>query len=221
MRTLWATMAFLLIVSAACSPGPKAQASFEPVQVVAVTAVDGQFVPSKIVAMALRKVKLQVTSRDLEYDIVIPEFGVGPTRIPARGTVNVFFVPSKEGTFSFESWLQRTAKGTIVVQSRPVEADTLQNPIPSTPESVARGRQLFIQSCAPCHGTSGKGDGPAVKGLSDRPVDLTQAYMRDVTDGEMFWVIGNGWYGMPAFKNNLSEEEIWHLINYVRTIHQK
>ncbi|MCL4370685.1 MAG: c-type cytochrome [Chloroflexi bacterium] len=218
VRTLWAMAAFLAIVSVACNQEPKAQASFEPVQVVQLTAANGQFAPSSIVAMALRKVKLQVTSRDVEYDILIPELGVNRTRIPARGTVNVYFTPYKEGAFPFESWLQKTAKGTIVVQTRPVEADALQNPIPLTSESIAAGQQLFVRHCAQCHGELGKGDGPAVKGLNDKPADLTQPYMREVADGEIFWVVGNGWYGMPAFKHDLNEEEIWKLVNFVRSL---
>ena len=96
----------------------------------------------------------------------------------------------------------------------------MQNPIDPGPQSVAIGRETFSQACARCHGDGGKGNGPEVAGLSDKPMDLSQPYMRSISDGELFWIISNGWYGMPAFKQTITEEQTWHLVNFVRSIQQ-
>ena len=51
-----------------------------------------------------------------------------------------------------------------------------------------------------------------------QPLDFTQPFNRNISDGEWFWVISNGWYGMPPFADQLSEEGRWHVINYLRTL---
>jgi mono/diheme cytochrome c family protein len=46
--------------------------------------------------------------------------------------------------------------------------------VPIQPTSAASGKEMFTTYCAVCHGTSGKGDGPAAAALKKRPADLTQ-----------------------------------------------
>lgn len=102
---------------------------------------------------------------------------------------------------------------------RPPDPATLQNPIPPSTESVALGARLYRQNCAVCHGPEGRGDGPAAPSLVPRPADLTvHAPMH--TDGELFWWITNGLPGtaMPAFRGRLTEEERWHIVNFLRSL---
>ncbi|MCM8747795.1 copper resistance protein CopC [Thermomicrobiaceae bacterium CFH 74404] len=99
-----------------------------------------------------------------------------------------------------------------------------RNPIPATPESIAAGQELFVANCAVCHGASGRGDGPAAASL-DWPqinMDLT-AHLYQHTDGDLYWWIREGKAGtpMPGFKNQLADEEIWHLVNYLRTLDRR
>jgi mono/diheme cytochrome c family protein len=42
------------------------------------------------------------------------------------------------------------------------------------PSSTLSGKDLFLQYCTPCHGVSGKGDGPAASAMRVRPADLTR-----------------------------------------------
>ncbi len=94
-----------------------------------------------------------------------------------------------------------------------------RNPIPATPESIATGQQLFLANCAVCHGVSGRGDGPAAASLNWPQInmDLT-AHLYQHTDGDLYWWIKKGRAGtpMPGFQGRLSDEEVWHLVNYLR-----
>lgn len=91
------------------------------------------------------------------------------------------------------------------------------NPIAPSAQSISRGRALYLQNCAVCHGESGRGDGPAAATLPVRPADLT-AHVPFHSDEFFFYVITNG-FGqvMPAFGGTLSEEDRWHIINYLRS----
>ncbi len=109
--------------------------------------------------------------------------------------------------------------------TRPVQVVNEQaNPIPPNRESVAAGQTVFMTTCAPCHGTSGKGDGPVGVALNPRPADLTQHAIPGVhTDAQLFEWITNGFPGsrMPAFKSSLSDTDRWNLVNFIRTLAPK
>jgi copper transport protein len=113
----------------------------------------------------------------------------------------------------------------IFYLARPVPASIEQiNPIPPGAESVEAGQALFGTSCAPCHGETGKGDGPVGLTLNPRPADLTQHAIVGIhTDAQLFEWITNGFPGsrMPAFKSALSDTERWHLVNFIRSLAPK
>lgn len=91
--------------------------------------------------------------------------------------------------------------------------------IAPTPQSIDRGRALFGSHCAVCHGTEGRGDGPAAGGLLQRPADLAGAHTADHTPGDLFWWISHGLgLAMPAFGDRLSVDDRWDLVNFVRTL---
>lgn len=96
-----------------------------------------------------------------------------------------------------------------------------RNPVPATPESIAAGQELFLANCAVCHGASGRGDGPGAAALNWPRInmDLT-AHLAQHTDGDLYWWIKKGKAGtpMPGFEGRLSDEEVWHLVNYLRTL---
>ncbi|GEM_PF-728591 len=91
------------------------------------------------------------------------------------------------------------------------------NPVPATAESIKQGETIYLGNCAPCHGELGRGDGPASRGMSPRPADLT-IHVPLHPDSELRRFITDGIPGtpMPRFSNSLSEEETWHLVNYLR-----
>ena len=96
----------------------------------------------------------------------------------------------------------------------------LKNPVPGSPESIAAGKQTYTRNCAPCHGTSGEG-GPGNDLIPAAP-DLTDAmWDHGSTDGEIFSNIRNGVapdFNMTPFKDKLKDDEIWNVVNYVRSI---
>jgi mono/diheme cytochrome c family protein len=99
--------------------------------------------------------------------------------------------------------------------------DFTDNPIDRTEESVAQGKSVYEMNCMVCHGQSGKGDGPNADSLPVRPADLTY-HVPNHPDGTLFKVISLGVAGverqnMPAFEQTLTEDERWHLINYLRS----
>ncbi|HEX7973421.1 MAG TPA: c-type cytochrome [Anaerolineales bacterium] len=90
----------------------------------------------------------------------------------------------------------------------------------ATPDSVAKGAELFKANCARCHGDQAKGDGPDAAGLAKPPRDLTgQAFMASQAAANLFQTITTGVApSMPAFGNNLSETERWDLTDYLRSL---
>ncbi|MCA9945658.1 MAG: copper resistance protein CopC [Anaerolineales bacterium] len=94
------------------------------------------------------------------------------------------------------------------------------NPILPDVESIAIGQELFNQNCVPCHGPEGRGDGPNALSLSPPPADFGAGHTATHTDGDLyFWILqGIEDTQMPAFEAQLTEEQAWHLVNYVRRL---
>jgi mono/diheme cytochrome c family protein len=99
----------------------------------------------------------------------------------------------------------------------PKEASDRQNPAPKDQDSIERGKALYRKCCASCHGKNGQGDGPLATKLKPKPADLVHRAIHH-SDGDFAWKITNGRGTMPAFKDQLSENEIWDLINYLMSL---
>ncbi|HEV2398828.1 MAG TPA: cytochrome c [Candidatus Sulfotelmatobacter sp.] len=103
--------------------------------------------------------------------------------------------------------------------SIPVEAAKAQNPVKSTPESIARAKKWWTLDCAMCHGASGNGQGEIAKDMKLKLVDFTDSNtLKDHTDGEIYYVIKNGHNDMPAEGPRIKAEDGWDLVNYVRSL---
>lgn len=94
----------------------------------------------------------------------------------------------------------------------------LSNPQPTTAASLERGRDRYEIYCGVCHGAGGAGDGPVAQALGGTVRDLTEPRMRQVSDGWMYSVISNSFGLMPEYKSKLSQEDRWHVVNYVRVL---
>lgn len=97
----------------------------------------------------------------------------------------------------------------------------LRNPVTVTAASLRRGKQLYGQNCALCHGQSGRGDGPQAAALTSPPANLAELAPGSADD-QLYLYIANGVPGtaMPPHRGKLSEEDIWHVVNYIRTLGQ-
>jgi mono/diheme cytochrome c family protein len=91
-------------------------------------------------------------------------------------------------------------------------------PVPSSPNSIQRGKTLFGYNCAMCHGITGVGNGAVGAFFTPKPFDLTGSTVQGLQSDELFVVITQGFGGMPPFAENLSPEERWDVINYVHTL---
>ncbi len=92
------------------------------------------------------------------------------------------------------------------------------NPFPLNSESIELGNASYVNTCAACHGDTGLGDGPQAASLSSPPADLS-VHVPLHTDSEIFGFIRDGIPGteMPGQAGILTDEEMWHLVNYLRT----
>ncbi len=104
----------------------------------------------------------------------------------------------------------------------PVEAAKAENPIKSSPESIARAQKWWKLDCAMCHGANGDGKGETARDMKLTIADFTDPNtLKDRTDGEIFYIIKNGHDNMPPEGQRVKIEENWDLVNYVRSLAKK
>ncbi len=102
----------------------------------------------------------------------------------------------------------------------PASAAAEANPVALTEAALARGKSIYQGKCQRCHGPGGKGDGPEAD-PEHKPDDLTDpARAARNPDGVMFYKVWNGRKKpkMPAYSLELSREEAWTVVHYVKTL---
>jgi len=101
----------------------------------------------------------------------------------------------------------------------PVSIDQQINSFVPDENSIAMGKAAYASACSSCHGDGGKGDGPAAESLYPSPASLP-VHVPLHTQGELFKIIRIGVAGtaMKPVTKALSDDEVWHLINYLRTL---
>jgi cytochrome c553 len=101
----------------------------------------------------------------------------------------------------------------------PDDAAAVPNPIEATDESVGLGAGLYATTCAVCHGDTGEGDGLGGASLDPKPANLHEDHVQSLTDGALFYVISNGVAdtGMAPWEDVLTEDQRWHIVNFMRT----
>lgn len=116
-----------------------------------------------------------------------------------------------------ETYLATKAKRWLVGRSA---REGLPPPPANDAASVAAGRMLFGARCASCHGYDGRTPTDIGRAMYPRTLDLGSAEVQAWSDAELFWIIKHGirLSGMPAFGRIHSDEEIWHLVHYLRSL---
>jgi mono/diheme cytochrome c family protein len=103
--------------------------------------------------------------------------------------------------------------------NNPIKMSMIANPLPNTLEVAAAGKAIFETHCQVCHGIEGRGDGIAASSLTSKPANLR--LLNNKPEGLIAMRIIGGGNVMPAWKNILTQEEIWQLTRHIKTISQQ
>jgi mono/diheme cytochrome c family protein len=99
----------------------------------------------------------------------------------------------------------------------PESEKSKKSPIAASPKAAEQGKKVAQTNCVSCHGTTGKGNGPAAVALNPKPADWTSKKVQAETDGEIFWKITTGRGAMPSWKH-LPEGDRWALVQHIRML---
>lgn len=97
-------------------------------------------------------------------------------------------------------------------------------PAPKDMQAIlTEGDKVFGTDCSPCHGASGRKSTDAGTWMYPRAADLGSADVQRYSDAELFWIVKNGirLSGMPAFGKVESDDTIWDLVRFIRTLPSK
>ncbi len=95
----------------------------------------------------------------------------------------------------------------------------LSNPLPITAGLLKRGQQRFTINCSPCHGQLADGNGITKKiGAMAIVANLHDKRIVEMGDGELFYVITNGRNNMGAYGPNVTVEDRWAIVAYLRAL---
>jgi mono/diheme cytochrome c family protein len=100
----------------------------------------------------------------------------------------------------------------------------VKNPIASTPQSIATGQAAFQKYCRFCHGADAKGDGPQAPKDTHPPNLTDEKWDHGSTDAEIFTTIKDGVgpkFDMKGFNSKLTPQEMWNIVNYIRSLGSK
>ena len=127
-----------------------------------------------------------------------------------------------EGKFQLEAWCWQSRKKTA---KAPEDFISKKNPLPESAKTIQAGEALFLKTakpanCAMCHGDQGDGKSKMGAASVPPPRNFTcNSMMKDIPDGQLFWTIKNGSHGTPMISfAGLSDEEVWQLIHYIRSL---
>lgn len=95
----------------------------------------------------------------------------------------------------------------------------LQSPVtPANKWARQRGAFVFAAFCQECHGTGGAGNGPVVQRGFPPPPSLLLDHARGLKDGQVFHILTYGQNNMPSYASQLSRQDRWYVIAYLRTL---
>ena len=144
-------------------------------------------------------------------------------------SMQVFGLP-----WNYDMWKQKSVKpyempmsypkGTVTTDGKtnPAEREKIEaitsNQLDSSKLDIKEGKELYMTNCAVCHGVKADGNGPVIK-KGFYPVNLKVQGVKDRKDGYIFaYIRYGGKVMMPSYRENLSEEQAWQVVNYIRHI---
>lgn len=104
----------------------------------------------------------------------------------------------------------------------PKEYLDMKNPFERDKGAIERGEGIYMKKCKKCHGENGDGKGSAAKDLEIKPRAFTKDYISQRPPGQFFWIIEKGSPNTdmealgPGTDTNLSRDDIWKLVTFIR-----
>lgn len=98
------------------------------------------------------------------------------------------------------------------------EATVIGNPLPRTETVLREGRKLYGDFCSVCHGILGDGKPTLTQAYGAQPTNLNSNNIVTLADGSLYHVIMKGKNSMPAYASDLSQDERWAVLHYVRVL---
>ena len=129
--------------------------------------------------------------------------------------------------FIFVLWAQQDQKDQPPAQapapeSKPAPGNAAKaNPVKPSPESIAKGKKVYVIDCAMCHGDKGDGKGEMASDIKNVTDFTNPDALKNRTDGDLFQVIRKGKGDMPLEGDRAKDDDIWNLVNYVRSFAKK
>ena len=100
----------------------------------------------------------------------------------------------------------------------PANFKSMKNPVAQSDASAKVGMALYTKNCASCHGKTGLGDGVKARTLKDFPGDFSKAEFQSLSDGDIHYKTKTGRGDMPKYEGKLADDDIWNIVNYLRTL---
>lgn len=141
--------------------------------------------------------------------IIAMAAALAPIALVLRGGISTRVEPSP-----LEATVARRLRSLAI----PEAARSATNPFRATPKVLAEGLAHFADHCASCHGNDGSGSTPVGRSLYPRAPDMRAPATRNLSDGELFYIIENGtkFTGMPGWGGAGRPQESWKLVLFIR-----
>lgn len=95
--------------------------------------------------------------------------------------------------------------------------EVLMNPLIPAKGNIELGKKKYLTYCSPCHGDFGEGDS-RLKGQFPNPPTLHSTRGREFSDGMIYHIITNGQNIMPSYSSQITRDERWAIVNYIRVL---
>jgi mono/diheme cytochrome c family protein len=134
-------------------------------------------------------------------------------------------MPQRTSGFFADGRVQRLPAAGAVARGHlpydvatPEAAEALVNPLPRSAAVLGQGRRGYETYCIVCHGPLANGAGTLTSAYGAKAANLQSAAIRGYSDGRLYDVIVRGKNSMPSYAPDLSEDERWAVVHYVRVL---
>ena len=119
-----------------------------------------------------------------------------------------------------EEYLRTKFTGMVIRRRAARENTPSPPPDYHTSMSITAGKDRYAADCASCHGTNGTDLPAAGRGMSPRAVGLNPAALNAYSDRELFSIVEAGvrFTGMPGFAGAETNDQIWNIIDFLRSL---